>query len=181
MKSNLKIAVSVLCASLSGAVFAEPGANVIIQDKRAEVPVTKTQVITTSEGKVPVRKTATTVLELKENSQDVIAKEVEQVDHNAEFAAEKMAIPHVEEKSAIVPTTKIVEQAVVSREGEVVGEVRKVQASGLQYQEGKAPVRKELQVGSVATAEGKAARAVVNSDGKTTRDVSVVAPAEEAK
>ncbi|TCM71075.1 hypothetical protein EC844_101357 [Acinetobacter calcoaceticus] len=176
IKTNFKIVASVLFAAMSCVATAQPLPPVIIQDKKAVVPVTKIQVITTAEGREPVRKTETTVLEMKNQGQDIISKQIDRVENSAEFAKDTLAVPHVQEKSAIVPTSKIVVQKTVTQAEEVVSQVRSIDATGVEFKEGQEPVRKELKLDSAERSEGKVSHAVVSHDGETKRDITIVRP-----
>lgn len=179
MNFKTKLSLAFLTASMASVVVAQPLPNVLIQDEKAVVPVTKTQVIRTVQGQTPVRTTEVTVLEMKNKGLDIVARDLKKVEEVGNFAEEKMQIPRVQEKSAIVPTSKIEEVATITREGEVISQINKIDATGVEFKKGQEPVRKELKVGSVEVAEGRVSRAVVSQEGKTTKDVTVVRPAAE--
>ena len=179
MNFKTKLSLAFLTASMASIAVAQPLPNVLIQDEKAVVPVTKTQIIRTVQGQAPVRTTEVTVLEMKNKGLDIVARDLKKVEEVGDFAEEKMAIPRVQEKSAIVPTSKIEEVTTVTREGEVISQVNKIDATGVEFKKGKEPVRKELKVGSVELPEGRVSRAVVSQEGKTTKDVTVVRPAAE--
>ncbi|OTG96392.1 hypothetical protein [Acinetobacter sp. ANC 3832] len=173
MKFNKKVLSVLLLSSVAGSVFAEMPAA-IIKEKKAIVPVTKTEVITTVDGQEPIRTTEATVLEVKNQGKDIVAHDIVKVDNKAEFSKKQLSVPHVKEQAVIVPTTKIEEKKVLMQGGQIIGETKKVDATGVEFKKGHAPVKKELKVGSVATAEGSATRAVVSTDGKATKEVTVV-------
>ncbi len=178
MNLNIKFAAGILFASMATATFAQPLPKVLIQDEKAVVPVTKIQVVRTAEGQQPVRMTETTILEMKNKGQDIVSRNVEQIETSAEFSQEKLAIPSLHEKSVIVPISKIEQSLTETQDGKVIREVKEVEAMGVEFKEGQEPVRKELKIGTAATAEGKISRAVVSREGKATKDITIVRPAE---
>ena len=178
MNLNIKLAAGLLFASMATVAFAKPLPKVIIQDEKAVVPVTKIQVVRTAEGQKPVRMTETTILEMKNKGQDIVSRNVEQVEETADFAPEKLAIPSLHEKAVIVPISKIEQSLTETQDGQVIRELKEVNAVGVEFKEGQEPVRKDLKIGTAASAEGKISRAVVSNDGKASKDITIVRPAE---
>lgn len=176
MNSTIKFTATILFTAMATATFANPLPDLIVQEGKAVVPVTKTQIITTGKGLTPVRTTDTTVLDITHQGKNIVSKDIEQVEATDSFATGKMAIPSVQEKAVIVPTSKIVVNTTVTQAGVVVEELKQVDATGVEFKAGHEPVRKNLQLDSITTPEGKATHAVISNDGKATKGLTIIAP-----
>lgn len=176
MNFNNKLILSVFGMTAAGSVFAAPMPNTIVIEDKAVVPIVKTQVIRSMPGKEPVRTVNATIFEVTNKGKDVVARDVVIVDDKAEFSDEKMKAPMVQKGSVIVPTSKIEVDSKVMRDGEVVAEGKQVDASGVQFKKGEEPVHKNLKIDQVKNPEHSksATHAVIQSDGKTTKDVMVI-------
>jgi len=115
---------------------------------------------------------------MKNKGEDIISKDIRQVEETAEFEKDKLKIPHLDEKAIIVPTSKIETNTKVTQGGTVLRESRSFDATGVEFKEGKEPVRKSLNIDTLSGPAGKVSRAVVSQDGKATKDITVVKPAE---
>ena len=176
MKIKNKLMFAVLSVMASSTVFAAEMPNAIVVPGKAEVPITKTQIIRSMPGKEPIRTVETTKLEVTNKGKDVTAHQEKMMDNQGQFDSQKMDAPMIKEGSVIVPTSKIEESAKVMKDGKVVAETKHVDASGMEYKKGKRPVHKNLKVDQVKNPEHSksATHAVMKKDGKTTKDVVVI-------
>lgn len=176
MNFNNKLILSVLGMLAAGSVFAAPMPNAIVIEDKAVVPIVKTQVIRTMPGREPVRTVNATIFEVTNKGKDVVARDVVIVDDKAQFSDEKMKAPMVQKGSVIVPTSKIEVNSKVTRDGEVVAEGKQLDASGVELKEGQDPVQKNLKINQIQNHghSKSATHAVIQNDGKTTKDVVVI-------
>ena len=176
MNFNNKLILSVLGMLAAGSVFAAPMPNAIVIEDKAVVPIVKTQVIRTMPGREPVRTVNATIFEMTNKGKDVVARDVVVVDDKAQFSDEKMKAPMVQKGSVIVPTSKIEVDSKVTRDGEVVAEGKQLDASGVEFKKGQEPVQKNLKINQIQNHEHSksATHAVIQNDGKTTKDVVVI-------
>lgn len=169
------LGLALLTSAASTVVLANELPNKIVQEAKAVVPVTKTQVISTIDGQNPVRTTDTTVLDIKNKGKDIVAHDIKSIDNKAEFSKKKLAKPHVKKKSVTVPTSKIEEKKTLTQDGEVIATTKHVDATGVKFQKGQAPEKKELELGQIQEPNrGSVTRAVVSTDGTPTKDVVVL-------
>ncbi|TCB35892.1 hypothetical protein E0H82_07920 [Acinetobacter sp. ANC 4910] len=176
MNFNKKIFLSVFGVMAASSSFAAPMPNTIVIEDKAVVPIVKTQVIRTLPGREPVRTVNATIFEVTNKGKDVVARDVVIVDDKAEFSDEKMRTPVVQQGSVIVPTSKIEVDSKVMRDGEVVAEAKQLDASGVEFKKGQEPVQKNLKINQIQNHEHSksATHAVIQNDGKTTKDVVVI-------
>ncbi len=177
MNLNKKFLSLMILSSVTSLTFADDLPAKIVQEPKAIVPVTKTQVITTVDGQNPVRKTDTTVLDVQNKGKDIVAHDITTVDDKDHFSKKPLAKPIVKHKSVTVPTSKIEEKTTITQDGKVVAVKKKVDVHGVKYEKGHKPQRKSLHVKQVkAPHKGSVTRAVVGTNGEKTKDVTVVAP-----
>lgn len=176
MKMNNKLAIAMFGFLASSAVCAAEMPTAIVVPSKAEVPITKTQIIRTIPGQEPIRTVETTKLEITNKGKDVVAREEKMMDKQAQFDEQKMDTPTIREGSVIVPTSKIEVNSKVEKDGKVVAETKHVDASGMQYKKNKKATHKNLKVDQVKNPQHtkSATHAVVKSDGKVTKDVVVL-------
>ncbi|USE83029.1 hypothetical protein [Acinetobacter tibetensis] len=176
MNFNKKIFLSMIGMMAASSSFAAPMPNTIVIEDKAVVPIVKTQVIRTLPGREPVRTVNATIFEVTNKGKDVVARDVVIVDDKAEFSDEKMRTPVVQQGGVIVPTSKIEVDSKVMRDGEVVAEAKQLDASGIEFKKGQEPVQKNLKLNQIQNHEHSksATHAVIQNDGKTTKDVVVI-------
>ncbi|TCB20122.1 MULTISPECIES: hypothetical protein [unclassified Acinetobacter] len=168
-----------LCLSamlLSVSVSAAPMPNSIVVKDKAIVPILKTEVIRTVTGEKPIRHVEATIFEVSNQGKDIVAKEVVFDDDQAQFSEKQLGIPVIQKGGVIVPTSKIELNKTLKQDGKVISEVKTIDAEGMEYKQGQAPIHRTLKLDRVKTPESKetVSHAVFTEDGKTTRDVVVV-------
>lgn len=168
-----------LCLSamlLSVSVSAAPMPNSIVVKDKAIVPILKTEVILTVTGEKPIRHVEATIFEVSNQGKDIVAKEVVFDDDQAQFSEKQLGIPVIQKGGVIVPTSKIELNKTLKQDGKVISEVKTIDAEGMEYKQGQAPIHRTLKLDRVKTPESKetVSHAVFTEDGKTTRDVVVL-------
>lgn len=87
-----------------------------------------------------------------------------------------MGIPVIQKGGVIVPTSKIELNKTLKQGGQILSEVKSMDAEGVEYKQGQAPIHRTLKLDQVKTPETKetVSHAVFTEDGKITRDVVVL-------
>ncbi|QIO07089.1 hypothetical protein [Acinetobacter shaoyimingii] len=175
MHKSIQISMSALLVLGSMAVVAQPMPNTIIVDDKAVVPVLKTQIIRRVEGQQPVRTVEATIFEVSNKGQDIIAREVVLQDNEKEFSDKKMSIPVVQQGGVIVPTSKIEVKTTVKQDHDVIAESKHIDAAGVEFRRGEAPVQRQLKLEQIRNPEAneKVTHAVVHENGVQIKDVVV--------
>ncbi len=166
--------------AVSSAVFAAPMPNTIVVQDKAVVPVLKTEVIRRAPGQEPVRKVEATVFEVTNKGKDIVAREIELQDNQDQFSEKQLSIPVVKQGSVIVPTSKIELNKTVKQDGEVISQSKHIDAEGVQFKKGQAPVKRGLELNQISAPDGKAkvSHAVVTENGAVSRDIAVLEETE---
>ena len=161
---------------LPSMTFAAPMPNSIVVQDKAIVPVLKTEVIRRVAGKEPVRQVTATVLEMSNKGQDIVAREIELSDQQGEFSEKQLSIPVVKRGGVIVPTSKIETKTTVKQEGQVIRQTTNIDAEGMEFKKGQAPIKRTLQLEQATQPETKAkiSHAVLTENGETTKDLLIV-------
>ena len=180
MKMTHKLFALAFMSTALTTAYAAPLPHTIVVEDKAVVPVVKTEIIRTIKGQAPVREVNATVLEVTNNGKDIVARDIALTDDKAEFSQNTLAAPVVKKGSVIVPTSKIEVNSTVTQGDKVIAEARSIDASGVQFKKGQAPVQRNLQIDQLSNpnTDASATRAVLKKDGVTTRDVVVVQEAE---
>lgn len=175
MKITQKLFVlSALFTSI--AAVAAPMPNTIVVEDKAVVPVLKTEVVRRVAGQEPVRQVTATVLEMTNKGQDVVAREIELSDHQADFSEKKLSIPVVQRGGVIVPTSKIETKTTVKQEGQILRENTHIDAEGVEFKKGQEPIKRTLKLDQATDPETKAklSHAVLTENGETTKDLIIL-------
>lgn len=82
----------------------------------------------------------------------------------------------IQKGGVIVPTSKIELNKTLKQGGQILSEVKSMDAEGVEDKQGQAPIHRTLKLDQVKTPETKetVSHAVFTEDGKTTRDVVVL-------
>ena len=176
MKMSQKLVSLAFVSTLATTAFAAPLPHTIVIQDKAVVPVVKTEIIRTVKGQAPVREVSATVLEVTNKGKDIVSRDIVLNDNQAEFSQNHLSAPVIQKGSVIVPTSKIEVNATVSQGNEVLAEARSIDASGVQFKKGQAPVQRSLQLDQVfnPSADASATHAVIKKDGVITRDIVVI-------
>lgn len=176
------VAVGVMgCAATAFAAEPKAMPNKIVVPDAAIVPVLKTEVIRTIAGQAPQRQVNATVFEVTNKGKDVVAREIDLTDNQAEFSERSLAPPMLKQGGVIVPTSKIEVNSSLKQGGEVIAQTRSIDAAGVEFKKGlKEPIQRQLHLGQLKdpNSEASATRAVMSENGVTTRDVIVVTEPE---
>ncbi|QXW25772.1 hypothetical protein KXJ74_16150 [Acinetobacter johnsonii] len=166
--------------SMSASVFAAPlPASIVVEDK-AVVPVLKTEVIRKAAGQEPVREVQATVFEVTNNGKDIVAREIQLQDNQAQFSDKKLSAPVIKKGGVIVPTSKVEVNKTVKQDGQVLLQMKSIDAEGVEFKKGQEPVKRTLQVEQAKLPESKAkvSHAVITNNGAVTKDVTVLSEDE---
>ena len=171
---GLTLGLSAMLLSVSASAAPMPN-SIVVKDK-AIVPILKTEVIRTVTGEKPVRHVKATIFEVSNQGKDIVAKEVIFDDDQAQFSEKQLGIPVIQKGGVIVPTSKIELNKTLKQGSKVISEVKTIDAEGMEYKQGQAPIHRTLKLDQVKTPESKetVSHAVFSEDGKTTRDVVVL-------
>ncbi|WP_213033184.1 hypothetical protein [Acinetobacter sp. ANC 5054] len=175
MKITQKLlAVSAVLTSVTAIAAPMPN-SIVVQDK-AVVPVLKTEVIRRVAGQEPVRHVTATVLEMTNNGQDIVAREIELSDHQSEFSEKKLSIPVLQRGGVIVPTSKIETKTTVKQDGQIIRQNTNIDAEGMEFKKGQEPIKRTLKLDQATDPETKAklSHAVLTENGETTKDLMIL-------
>ena len=163
----------------SALVIAKPMPDMIMVEDKAVVPIVKTQVIRRIAGQEPVRTVEATIFEVSNKGKDIISREVLLQDHAATFSEKQMSNPVIQEGSVIVPTSKIDLTTTLKQEGVILSETRQIDATGVEFQKGQQPVRRELSLEQqkIVGVNEKMSHAVLKEDGVVSKDVVIFSEA----
>lgn len=179
-KTNLII--SCIALGLTSAVSAAPMPNSIVVQDKAVVPVLKTEVIRRVAGQEPVRNVTATVLEVTNQGKDIVAREIELQDGQENFSEQQLSTPVLKKGGVIVPTSKIEVSKTVKQGNEVIAKTKSIDAAGMEFKKGEAPIKRTLQLDQLENPKGtaKLSHAVQKENGAVTRDIMVISENDEA-
>ena len=176
MKMVQKLVSLVFVSTVFSTAYAAPLPHTIVIEDKAVVPVVKTEIIRTVKGQAPVREVNATVLEITNKGKDIVARDIVLTDNQATFSQDHLATPILKKGSVIVPTSKIEVNSTVKQGDKVLAQAKTLDAQGMQFKKGEAPVQRSLQLDQLSSpnSDASATHAVLKKDGVTTRDVVVV-------
>lgn len=162
--------------SMSASVFAAPMPTSIVVEDKAVVPVLKTEVIRRIAGQEPVRQVEATVFEVTNNGKDIVAREIQLEDNQAQFSDKQLSIPVVQKGGVIVPTSKVEVSKTVKQDGQTLIQTKSMDATGVEFKKGQEPVKRTLQLdqATIANHPAKLSHAIVTENGVVTKDVTVL-------
>lgn len=175
----MKNAKKLLAAAIFGCCMTEgiaaPMPNSIVVENKAVVPVLKSQVIRKVEGQAPIRRVEATIFEVTNKGQNIVAREVVLQDGETQFSDKKLSIPVLKPAGVIVPISKIELNTTYKQDGEVMSKSKSIDATGVEFIEGKAPIHRELKLDQLTISEAneKVTHAVVKEDGVQTKDLII--------
>lgn len=167
------IALGLSAMLISLPILAAPMPHSIVVKDKAIVPVLKTEVTRKVAGEPPVRHVESTIFEVSNQGKDIVAKEVVFDDDQSQFSEKQLGLPVIQKGGVIVPTSKIELNKTLKQDGQILSEVKSIDAEGVEYKQGQAPIHRTLKLDQVKTPETKEtiSHAVFTEDGQTTRDV----------
>ena len=179
MKATQKI-LAFMLLSMSASIFAVPMPNTIIVEDKAVVPVLKTEIIRKVAGQEPVRQVEATVFEVTNNGQDIVAREIQLQDNQAQFSDKQLSAPVIKKGSVIVPTSKVEVNKTIKQDGQVLIQTKIIDAEGVEFKKGQEPVKRTLQLEQAKIPENsaKVSHAVLTENGVVTKDVTVLSEDE---
>lgn len=179
-KTNLML--SCIALVFSCAVSAAPMPNSIVVQDKAVVPVLKTEVIRRAAGQEPVRNVTATVLEVTNQGKDIVAREIELQDGQETFSEQQLSVPVLKKGGVIVPTSKVELTKTVKQDGEVIAKSKSIDAEGMEFKKGEAPIKRTLQLDQLEDPKGagKLSHAVQTENGVVTRDITVLSEGDAA-
>lgn len=179
MKATQKV-LAFMLLSMSASVFAVPMPNTIIVEDKAVVPVLKTEIIRKVVGQEPVRQVEATVFEVTNNGQDIVAREIQLQDNQAQFSDKQLSAPVIKKGSVIVPTSKVEVNKTIKQDGQVLIQTKSIDAEGVEFKKGQEPVKRTLQLEQAKIPESgaKVSHAVLTENGVVTKDVTVLSEDE---
>lgn len=175
MKITQNILALTICASLSSFALANPMPNSILVEDKDNVPIVKTQIICTVKGQAPVRTVETTIFEVSNKGQDIVARNVILEDGESKFSEKEISNPVIKKGGLIVPTSKIELTRTVKQGGEKISEITTIDTSGVEFKKGEQPIRLDLQLELQKNdaMKEKVSHAVMSENGVKTRDIVV--------
>jgi hypothetical protein len=183
MKLN-KILVGGIFFASCAFVHAEPMPNKIVIVDKAVVPILKSETIIKSDKTQPVRKVEATILEIKNNGNDVVAREISFKDSQNEFDERQLSIPVIKKGGVIIPTLKIIVDKTVTKDGVVISQAREVDAEGFEFKKGQSePVKRTLKLDEVKALDSKktVSHVITTEDGYVIRDIVILDENPEVK
>lgn len=174
--------VSAVCSvmALPSLALAAPMPNSIVVQDKAVVPVLKTEVIRRIAGQEPVRQVTATVLEMTNQGKDIVAREIELQDHQAQFSEKQLSIPVLQKGGVIVPTSKIQVDKTLKQDGQVISQSKQINAEGVEFKKGQEPIKRILKLDQAQSPNSgaKLSHAVLTENGEVSKDVTVLSDAE---
>lgn len=174
--------VSAVCSvmALPSLALAAPMPNSIVVQDKAVVPVLKTEVIRRIAGQEPVRQVTATVLEMTNQGKDIVAREIELQDHQAQFSEKQLSIPVLQKGGVIVPTSKIQVDKTLKQDGQVISQSKQINAEGVEFKKGQEPIKRILKLDQAQSPNSgaKLSHTVLTENGEVSKDVTVLSDAE---
>lgn len=166
--------------ALPSLALAAPMPNSIVVQDKAVVPVLKTEVIRGIAGQEPVRQVTATVLEMTNQGKDIVAREIELQDHQAQFSEKQLSIPVLQKGGVIVPTSKIQVDKTLKQDGQVISQSKQINAEGVEFKKGQEPIKRTLKLDQAQSPNSgaKLSHAVLTENGEVSKDVTVLSDAE---
>ncbi|MGE8539772.1 hypothetical protein [Acinetobacter sp. ANC 3813] len=166
--------------ALPSLALAAPMPNSIVVQDKAVVPVLKTEVIRRIAGQEPVRQVTATVLEMTNQGKDIVAREIELQDHQAQFSEKQLSIPVLQKGGVIVPTSKIQVDKTLKQDGQVISQSKQINAEGVEFKKGQEPIKRTLKLDQAQSPNSgaKLSHAVLTENGEVSKDVTVLSDAE---
>lgn len=162
--------------ALSCSAMAEPMPNTIIVEDKAVVPILKTEVVRRVAGQDAMRQVEATVFEVSKKGEDIVVRDVVFQDDSPQFSDRKLPIPRIEKGGVIVPTSKIEVTRTLTEDGQAIGQMKEVDATGVEFKKGQKPAKRTLHVDQMKSPEhqSKVSHAIVGKDGHVTKDIVVI-------